>query len=939
MKLSRDNQKLLNDLISSQLAGLTGGEKARKEKELEALFTEIAKGSLKSFGGNRTAESIIEMISKETLDPREMRKKIAEVRKKQFIAEEKTGLGASIFLQSVFGESFGKRLSARFAKVDPSKVQQAMEFMSRLEKQAKQQKRKKPAGQDELYTEIGIGEGVVQTGGTAQVKKRRNDRLSRMIYADETWEVKATELLESLLKSTGKYQSRHPANEFGNIHEKLRWIIENCCKKGCGALPIPLPGRPPVPVPQLPIPVPGGRIPQRVPIPIPAPQRRVPLPAPERVPLPDRNRLPTPERIPIPLPGRVPVPGRLPSPAPSKDPVYLPNPARDTQRIPNDRIPDRFKRDKIGRLPPIDVIPKPIAKEAGEAAAKSVAKKVPGLGILAGLGFAAERVSKGQYLKAAGEAASGVLGSIPGLGTLASTAIDVGLAASDISDASKATGKVTPSPVTTQDASTLASIKSDTSAIIQTMGGKPASTGAPTSNSTGSSTRRVTPAKPAPASPPVQGATATPQGGFFRQAYSSLSSEASSAWNSIKTGMGFAAPPSSADLKSYVKLKDGSVNIDGLNLAMQERLAGLAKEYYDRTGKKLQINSGFRDSLEQAKLFAKYGSPRAAPPGTSMHEHGLAVDINTSDANEAARLGLMAKYGFSRPVPGETWHLQPIEARATPDNPYSPGTPIAVAGDGGKAVSPTGAASIDLTAQSAVEKVYADAAAAAPAAVSSTSTSSVAMQDVNPKSAADPRDLGLMSAGADTSMMQDINAAEAESTSSRFGNFLKNAALSAVEAKYGLSVGGLQARSIAEGGSGSAADIAAALVSDKIQSKTGIGGLTPLIGGLFSSFGKKKATIDDLQEVQLAARRTGAAAVQNQLGTAAVQASNELQTNQNISQAMTSAPVVINNTSAGGKSAPPAPAISTPPANPYGNDPSIMAWNNRNSALLPWSPA
>ena len=224
-------------------------------------------------------------------------------------------------------------------------------------------------------------------------------------------------------------------------------------------------------------------------------------------------------------------------------------------------------------------------------------------------------------------------------------------------------------------------------------------------------------------------------------------------------GMGFAAPPSSADLKSYVKLKDGSVNIDGLNPAMQERLAGLAKEYYDRTGKKLQINSGFRDSLEQAKLFAKYGSPRAAPPGTSMHEHGLAVDINTSDANEAARLGLMAKYGFSRPVPGETWHLQPVEAHATPDNPYSPGTPIAVAGDGGKAVSPTGAASIDLTAQSAVEKVYADAAAAAPAAVSSTSTSSVAMQDVNPKSAADPRDLGLMSAGADTSMMQDINAA------------------------------------------------------------------------------------------------------------------------------------------------------------------------------------
>lgn len=66
-----------------------------------------------------------------------------------------------------------------------------------------------------------------------------------------------------------------------------------------------------------------------------------------------------------------------------------------------------------------------------KAGGKSLLKKIPGLGILAGLGFGAQRAMGGDWLGAGGEVLSGVLGSIPGIGTAASLAIDGGLAARD----------------------------------------------------------------------------------------------------------------------------------------------------------------------------------------------------------------------------------------------------------------------------------------------------------------------------------------------------------------------------------------------------------------------------------------------------------------------------------------------------------------------------
>ena len=79
---------------------------------------------------------------------------------------------------------------------------------------------------------------------------------------------------------------------------------------------------------------------------------------------------------------------------------------------------------------------KTVAKDAGKGIGKSILKKIPGIGLIAGLGFAASRAMEGDWLGAGGELASGAASTVPGLGTAASVAIDGALLARDISKAS-----------------------------------------------------------------------------------------------------------------------------------------------------------------------------------------------------------------------------------------------------------------------------------------------------------------------------------------------------------------------------------------------------------------------------------------------------------------------------------------------------------------------
>ena len=85
---------------------------------------------------------------------------------------------------------------------------------------------------------------------------------------------------------------------------------------------------------------------------------------------------------------------------------------------------------------------KSVVKTAGKTAGKSLLKKIPGVGALAGLGFAVERLLSGDVSGAGLELASGIVGTVPGIGTAGSVGIDALLAAKDISTTSNTVEQV-----------------------------------------------------------------------------------------------------------------------------------------------------------------------------------------------------------------------------------------------------------------------------------------------------------------------------------------------------------------------------------------------------------------------------------------------------------------------------------------------------------------
>lgn len=108
---------------------------------------------------------------------------------------------------------------------------------------------------------------------------------------------------------------------------------------------------------------------------------------------------------------------------------------------------------------------------------------------------------------------------------------------------------------------------------------------------------------------------------------------------------------------AFLKLGKG-VDLQDVHPGTLKLLTGMAEEYGKQTGKTLQINDGFRDRAEQARLHQQ-NPDKAAPPGRSLHEFGLAIDMNSADADQLEKMGLMKKYGFTRPVGAEPWHMEP----------------------------------------------------------------------------------------------------------------------------------------------------------------------------------------------------------------------------------------------------------------------------------------
>ncbi len=88
--------------------------------------------------------------------------------------------------------------------------------------------------------------------------------------------------------------------------------------------------------------------------------------------------------------------------------------------------------DAVAQTRPIQALKKGVSKTLGTAVGKSALKKIPVVSLGAGCYFAYDRFKKGEWVAGCAEVASGAFGCLPGLGTAASTAIDVGLVANDM---------------------------------------------------------------------------------------------------------------------------------------------------------------------------------------------------------------------------------------------------------------------------------------------------------------------------------------------------------------------------------------------------------------------------------------------------------------------------------------------------------------------------
>lgn len=106
-------------------------------------------------------------------------------------------------------------------------------------------------------------------------------------------------------------------------------------------------------------------------------------------------------------------------------------------------------------------------------------------------------------------------------------------------------------------------------------------------------------------------------------------------------------------------------NVKNMNPQFMQNFEAMAQEYYQATGKPLVINDAWRSYATQAAAHKK--KPQlAAKPGHSLHEQGMAMDIDEIQAGELDQLGLFNKYGFYRPMMGqgqkyEPWHIQMAE--------------------------------------------------------------------------------------------------------------------------------------------------------------------------------------------------------------------------------------------------------------------------------------
>ena len=118
------------------------------------------------------------------------------------------------------------------------------------------------------------------------------------------------------------------------------------------------------------------------------------------------------------------------------------------------------------------------------------------------------------------------------------------------------------------------------------------------------------------------------------------------------------------DMDSVLRPLNNNVYIDNFHPDFAPKVFEMGKIYKELTGKKLQVNEGYRTYEEQVRLYKSKPKGMAAYPGTSLHGYGLAIDINSKDADKLESAGAFRKLGLVRPIKKEKWHVEPIGAKS-----------------------------------------------------------------------------------------------------------------------------------------------------------------------------------------------------------------------------------------------------------------------------------
>ena len=113
-----------------------------------------------------------------------------------------------------------------------------------------------------------------------------------------------------------------------------------------------------------------------------------------------------------------------------------------------------------------------------------------------------------------------------------------------------------------------------------------------------------------------------------------------------------------------------------LNPTVANAFTAMAKEYFETTGKKLQINSAYRSDEEQKNVKSTFG-PKASV-GHSLHNKGQALDLNSEQVQSLLKGGYLNKYGFSN-LEGDPPHIQMARDGGLFDGPTS-GYPVMLHG-------------------------------------------------------------------------------------------------------------------------------------------------------------------------------------------------------------------------------------------------------------------